>query len=70
MNDLGFPFHPSISFRSLIYSGISSNRSSTAPTQHQVPTTIVCFLGGVTYAEIAALRFLNKQTPGKFDPSL
>ncbi|ORY82401.1 putative ATP binding protein [Leucosporidium creatinivorum] len=38
---------------------------SRPPAHHQVPTTIVCFLGGVTYAEIAALRFLNKQTPGR-----
>lgn len=31
----------------------------------QIPTTIVCYLGGITYAEIAALRFLNRQTPGR-----
>ncbi|GAA5873302.1 hypothetical protein JCM1840_000022 [Sporobolomyces johnsonii] len=31
----------------------------------QVPTTIVCFLGGITFAEIAALRFLNRQTPSR-----
>ena len=29
----------------------------------KVPTTIVCFLGGITYAEISALRFLNRQNP-------
>lgn len=28
------------------------------------PTTLVCFLGGITYAEIAAIRFLNRQLPG------
>jgi hypothetical protein len=28
-----------------------------------VPTTIVCYLGGITYAEIAAIRFLNRQSP-------
>ncbi|GAA6063869.1 hypothetical protein JCM10212_003605 [Sporobolomyces blumeae] len=27
------------------------------------PTTIVCFLGGITFAEVAALRFLNRQLP-------
>ncbi|KAL8286886.1 hypothetical protein RQP46_003892 [Phenoliferia psychrophenolica] len=35
------------------------------PPQGSLPTTIVCYLGGVTYAEIAALRFLNRQTPGR-----
>jgi len=29
------------------------------------PTTVVCFLGGVTYAEVAALRFLGKTLPGE-----
>ncbi|KAK4047784.1 Vacuolar protein-sorting-associated protein 33 [Microbotryomycetes sp. JL221] len=30
-----------------------------------ISTTAVCFLGGVTYAEIAALRLLNRQTPAR-----
>ncbi|KAK4050172.1 Vacuolar protein-sorting-associated protein 33 [Microbotryomycetes sp. JL201] len=29
----------------------------------RVPTTAICFLGGVTFAEIAALRFLSRQSP-------
>ncbi|GAA5891327.1 hypothetical protein JCM6882_004658 [Rhodosporidiobolus microsporus] len=28
----------------------------------ELPTTIVCFLGGITYAEISALRLLGRQT--------
>lgn len=35
----------------------------------KVPTTIVCYLGGITYAEIAAIRFLNRQSPRTFLPS-
>ncbi|GAA5991999.1 hypothetical protein JCM5350_001874 [Sporobolomyces pararoseus] len=31
----------------------------------ELPTTIVCFVGGITYAEIAALRFLNRQIPNR-----
>ncbi|GAA6009557.1 hypothetical protein JCM11491_003604 [Sporobolomyces phaffii] len=31
----------------------------------EVPTTVVCFVGGITYAEIAALRFLNRQIPNR-----
>ncbi|GAA5979504.1 hypothetical protein JCM11641_005416 [Rhodosporidiobolus odoratus] len=31
----------------------------------QLPTTIVCFLGGITYAEISALRLLNRQLPSR-----
>ncbi|KAI5479038.1 ATP binding protein [Pseudohyphozyma bogoriensis] len=37
------------------------SRATTVP--NRIPTTVVCFLGGVTYAEISALRFLNRQTP-------
>ncbi|GAA6049807.1 hypothetical protein JCM3770_002171 [Rhodotorula araucariae] len=29
----------------------------------ELPTTIICFLGGVTFAEISALRLLNRQIP-------
>ncbi|GAA5921573.1 hypothetical protein JCM3775_003112 [Rhodotorula graminis] len=29
----------------------------------ELPTTIVCFLGGITFAEISALRLLNRQIP-------
>ena len=29
----------------------------------KISTTIVCFLGGITYAEISALRFLNRNNP-------
>lgn len=36
----------------------------------QIPTTIVCYLGGVTYAEIAAIRFLASQTTSKIWVSL
>ena len=38
-------------------------RAADTSTQGQLPTTVVCYLGGITYAEIAALRFLNRQTP-------
>ncbi|GAA5837209.1 hypothetical protein JCM3766R1_002160 [Sporobolomyces carnicolor] len=31
----------------------------------EVPTTLVCVVGGITYAEIAALRFLNRQIPNR-----
>ncbi|GAA5946809.1 hypothetical protein JCM3765_002024 [Sporobolomyces pararoseus] len=31
----------------------------------ELPTTVVCFVGGITYAEIAALRFLNRQIPNR-----
>ncbi|BGP14406.1 hypothetical protein JCM10213_004530 [Rhodosporidiobolus nylandii] len=31
----------------------------------ELPTTIVCFLGGITFAEISALRLLNRQTPSR-----
>ncbi|GAA5858455.1 hypothetical protein JCM8547_007314 [Rhodosporidiobolus lusitaniae] len=31
----------------------------------ELPTTIVCFLGGITYAEISAIRHLNRQTPSR-----
>ena len=31
--------------------------------KRKIPTTLVCFLGGITYAEISALRFLNRQNP-------
>ncbi|TNY17677.1 putative ATP binding protein [Rhodotorula diobovata] len=34
---------------------------AVAPGEH--PTTIVCFLGGITFAEISALRLLNRQIP-------
>ncbi|GAA6038956.1 hypothetical protein JCM8097_000593 [Rhodosporidiobolus ruineniae] len=34
-------------------------------TPGELPTTLVCFLGGVTFAEISALRLLNRQTPAR-----
>ncbi|GAA5821189.1 hypothetical protein JCM11251_004506 [Rhodosporidiobolus azoricus] len=34
-------------------------------TSDDLPTTIVCFLGGITYAEISALRHLGRQTPSR-----
>ncbi|GAA5932062.1 tethering complex ATP-binding subunit VPS33 [Sporobolomyces koalae] len=40
---------------------VARRRGSNAET----PTTIVCLVGGVTYAEIAALRFLNRQLPNR-----
>lgn len=39
-------------------------RSHAGPERGQ-KTTVVCFLGGVTYAEIAALRFLKSTLPSK-----
>jgi hypothetical protein len=35
------------------------------PLQDQPPVTLVCFLGGCTYTEIAALRFISKQQKGE-----
>ncbi|TKA57381.1 hypothetical protein B0A53_00610 [Rhodotorula sp. CCFEE 5036] len=32
-------------------------------TGGELPTTIVCFIGGVTFAEISALRLVNRQLP-------
>lgn len=37
----------------------------TAPPSSLPPTTVVCFLGGCTYAEVAALRFAAGQTRGR-----
>lgn len=34
-------------------------------TGEELPTTIVCFIGGVTFAEISALRLVNRQLPSK-----
>ncbi|POY72706.1 hypothetical protein BMF94_4536 [Rhodotorula taiwanensis] len=31
----------------------------------EVPTTVVCFIGGITFAEISALRLLNRQLPSR-----
>ncbi|BGP23278.1 Vacuolar protein-sorting-associated protein 33 [Rhodotorula toruloides] len=31
----------------------------------ELPTTIVCFLGGITFAEVSALRLLNRQMPSR-----
>ncbi|GAA5998387.1 tethering complex ATP-binding subunit VPS33 [Rhodotorula paludigena] len=33
------------------------------PPPGELPTTIVCFIGGITFAEISALRLLNRQIP-------
>ncbi|KAM0788120.1 hypothetical protein ACM66B_001286 [Microbotryomycetes sp. NB124-2] len=41
----------------------TQHTQTQVPSSVRVPTTAVCFLGGVTYAEIAALRFLGRQTP-------
>lgn len=34
--------------------------------EKKIPTTLICFLGGITYAEISAIRFLNRQNPRQF----
>ncbi|GAA6013482.1 hypothetical protein JCM8202_000701 [Rhodotorula sphaerocarpa] len=31
----------------------------------EIPTTIVCFVGGITFAEISALRLVNRQLSGR-----
>ncbi|KAJ8295842.1 Vacuolar protein sorting-associated protein 33A [Rhodotorula toruloides] len=31
----------------------------------ELPTTIVCFLGGITFAEVSAIRLLNRQMPSR-----
>ena len=36
-------------------------RTGTDETQQRLPVTLVCFVGGVTQAEIAALRFLGRR---------
>lgn len=41
---------------------IGSTHSSTGEQK----VTLVLFLGGITYAEIAALRFLSQQDDGNF----
>ncbi|GAA6000399.1 hypothetical protein JCM10207_007996 [Rhodosporidiobolus poonsookiae] len=39
--------------------------SQRRPSSGELPTTLVCFLGGITFAEVSALRHLNRQTPGR-----
>lgn len=39
--------------------------SRLAVTGGELPTTIVCFIGGVTFAEVSALRLVNRQLPSK-----
>lgn len=36
-----------------------------AYSQDQVPVTVVCFIGGCTYTEIAALRFTSQRMTGR-----
>ena len=43
----------------------SKTRGPAMPTSADSPaTTIVCFLGGCTYTEISALRFITQRSPG------
>lgn len=35
------------------------------PSSEQFTTTVVFFLGGCTYTEISALRWMSKQTTGR-----
>lgn len=54
--------HPSISMFPVCFLGgsiTSTNSSSSLQAERKV--TLVYFLGGVTYAEIAALRFLQQE---------
>ncbi|GAA5905682.1 tethering complex ATP-binding subunit VPS33 [Sporobolomyces salmoneus] len=44
---------------------LESDRSGGVGSTGQTPTTVVCFVGGITFAEIAALRFLNRQIPNR-----
>jgi hypothetical protein len=39
---------------------------SGALTPEQPPVTLVCFLGGCTYTEIAALRFISQKQKGGY----
>ncbi|KPV76525.1 uncharacterized protein RHOBADRAFT_35168 [Rhodotorula graminis WP1] len=43
--------------------GARRRASPPLSTLRELPTTIVCFLGGITFAEISALRLLNRQIP-------
>ncbi|KAH8926693.1 Sec1-like protein [Atractiella rhizophila] len=36
-------------------------KSKQLRTSRQTPTSVVCFIGGVTFAEVSALRFLGQQ---------
>lgn len=45
---------------------MEGNTRDKRAERDEVKTTIVCYLGGITYAEIAAIRFLNRQNPCRF----
>ena len=60
---------PHLSARRGSVSARLATTSPTSTTSHAVPsgaTVLVFFLGGVTFAEIAALRFLGKVKGVKF----
>jgi hypothetical protein len=40
----------------------AASTAAVAPGDEAISTTVVLFLGGVTYAEVAALRFMSRQT--------
>lgn len=44
---------------------ISGSLLADSYAQDQVPVTVVCFLGGCTYTEIAALRFTSQRLTGR-----
>jgi len=44
--------------------GDGTGKVDLLPKGH-TSTTVVCFLGGCTYAEVAALRWMNTQTKGR-----
>ncbi|KAK8849539.1 hypothetical protein IAR55_004874 [Kwoniella newhampshirensis] len=45
--------------------GDQTRREPTVPSDDRTVTTVVFFLGGCTYTEIAALRWMSKQTKGR-----
>ena len=47
------------------YSGVSSLSGSSESGDGPQKVTLVYFIGGCTYAEVAALRFLSVQDNGK-----
>ncbi|KAH6916679.1 ATP binding protein [Coprinopsis sp. MPI-PUGE-AT-0042] len=46
-------------------SGVNSLASAASPIGEQTSTTVVFFLGGCTYTEIAALRWVGRQNKGR-----
>lgn len=43
----------------------SSDRFGIGPSENQEPISLICFLGGCTFTEISAVRWMNQQANGK-----